>query len=133
MNRVILLGNVGKDPEIFKTSQGLPIAKFSLATSKKINGEERTEWHNLKLFGKTAEVAEKYVSKGSKILVEGSVEYSTWESSGAKFYKTEINVTYLELLSSKASHKEDSNEKNAILPDKVGSLSLEEIEDGLPF
>lgn len=133
MNRVTLLGNVGKDPEIFKTNQGVTIAKFSLATSKKINGEELTEWHNLKLFNKTAEVAEKYVSKGSKILVEGSIEYNSWETEGKKYYKTEINVKHLELVSYNPSNKENNNDKNVILKDKVSSISLEEIEDGLPF
>ena len=133
MNRVTLLGNVGKDPEIFKTNQGVTIAKFSLATSKKINGEEITEWHNLKLFNKTAEVAEKYVSKGSKILVEGSIEYNSWETEGKKYYKTEINVKHLELVSYNPSNKENHNDKNVILKDKVSSISLEEIEDGLPF
>ena len=133
MNRVTLLGNVGKDPEIFKTNQGVTIAKFSLATSKKINGEELTEWHNLKLFNKTAEVAEKYVSKGSKILVEGSIEYNSWETDGKKYYKTEINVKHLELVSYNPSNKENHNDKNVILKDKVSSMSLEEIEDGLPF
>lgn len=133
MNRVILLGNVGKDPEIFKTNQGVTVAKFSLATSKKINGEEVTEWHNLKLFNKTAEVAEKYVSKGSKILVEGSIEYSSWETDGKKYYKTEINVKSLELIYSNTNGKEESNEKSVTFKDKVSSLSLESIDDGLPF
>jgi single-strand DNA-binding protein len=66
MNKAILIGNVGKEPEIRKTQSGISVANFSLATSKKIKGEDKTEWHRIVAWDKLAEIIEKYVHKGDK-------------------------------------------------------------------
>jgi single-strand DNA-binding protein len=106
VNKVILLGNVGKDPEIRSTPSGTMIATFGLATSDRYqdpqgNWQDRTEWHNLVAFKRTAEIVRDYVKKGSKLYIEGSLRTSNWEDkqSGQKRYKTEIIVNDLSLLS----------------------------------
>lgn len=106
VNKVILLGNVGKDPEIRSTSTGAIVASFSIATSDRYTDaqgttQERTEWHNLVAFKRTAEIVRDYVKKGAKLYIEGKLSTSSWEdkTSGQKRYKTEIVVLDLSLLS----------------------------------
>lgn len=106
VNKVILIGNVGKEPEIRTTKGGTTIANCSLATSERVKRgdewQEETSWHNLVLFGRTAEVVSQYVQKGGKIAVEGRIQYRSWEDKeGNKRYTTEIVVDRLELLGSK--------------------------------
>jgi single-strand DNA-binding protein len=106
VNKVTLLGNVGKDPEIRSTAGGNMVANFTLATSdnqKDAQGawQERTEWHNLVAFKRTAEIVRDYVKKGSKLYIEGKITNRSWDDkeSGQKRYKTEILVNELVLLS----------------------------------
>jgi len=106
VNKVFLLGNVGKDPEIRSTASGTIVATFGLATSDRYqdpqgNWQDRTEWHNLVAFKRNAEIIRDYVKKGSKLFVEGSLRTSNWEDkqSGQKRYKTEIIVNDISLLS----------------------------------
>jgi single-strand DNA-binding protein len=95
LNRVQLIGNVGKDPEIRFTASGQAVASFSLATAEKqknISGEwvERTEWHRITLWGKLAELAGEYLSKGKQIYLEGRLQTREYEKDGIKRYTTEI-------------------------------------------
>jgi single-strand DNA-binding protein len=106
VNKVILLGNVGKDPEIRSTPGGTMVASFSLATSDRFqdaqgNWQDRTEWHNLVAFKRTAEIVRDYVKKGSKLYIEGKLTTRSWEDKETKQkrYKTEIVVFDLSLLS----------------------------------
>lgn len=106
VNKVLLLGNVGKDPEIRSTGGGTLVASFTVATSdraKNASGEwvDRTEWHNLVAYGRTAEIVRDYVRKGSKLYVEGKIQTRSWDdkNSGEKKYRTEIIVNELSLLS----------------------------------
>ncbi|HEY1767174.1 MAG TPA: single-stranded DNA-binding protein [Terracidiphilus sp.] len=106
VNKVILLGNVGKDPEIRSTAGGTMVANFTLATSDRQkdaqgNWQDRTEWHNLVAFGRTAEIVRDYVKKGTKLFIEGKIQTRSWDDkeSGAKRYRTEIIVNDLSLLS----------------------------------
>ena len=106
VNKVILLGNVGKDPEIRTTPSGTMVANFSLATSDRFqdaqgNWQDRTEWHNLVAFKRTAEIVRDYVKKGSKLYIEGKIQTRSWEDKDtkAKRYRTEIIVNDLSLLS----------------------------------
>ncbi len=115
-NKVILCGNVGKDPEVRTTPAGQTVATFSLATSRRWrdrdgNKEEQTEWHNIVVWGKTAEVADKYVRKGDKLLVEGRLQTRSWEdrTSGEKRYKTEIVCESLQMLGSKNGGSKGGN------------------------
>ena len=106
VNKVILLGNVGKDPEIRSTPGGTMVANFTLATSDRQkdaqgNWQDRTEWHNLVAFTRTAEIVRDYVKKGSKLYIEGRIQTRSWDDkeSGQKRYRTEIIVNDLSLLS----------------------------------
>jgi len=108
VNKVILLGNVGKDPEIRSTPGGTMVANFTLATSDRFqdaqgNWQDRTEWHNLVAFKRTAEIIRDYVKKGSKLYVEGKIQSRSWDDkqTGQKRYKTEIIVNDLSLLSAR--------------------------------
>lgn len=104
INKVILLGNVGKDPDIKIFENGGKVASLTLATTKKgytsKSGAvipDKTEWHNLKCFSGLAEVCEKHIKKGSKIYVEGEILYREFEKDGIKRYATEILVGNLEM------------------------------------
>jgi single-strand DNA-binding protein len=106
VNKVILIGNLGKDPEVKYTPGGMPVAKFSLATNERFkdkSGEwqDRTEWHNIVAFQRTAEIVGEYLKKGGKVYIEGSLRTSSWDDkeSGQKKYKTEIIANDLVLLS----------------------------------
>lgn len=97
VNKVILIGNVGKDPEVRRMSNGNPVVSFSLATSEswkdKSSGERksRTEWHRVVIFNEgLAEIAEKYLKKGSKVYIEGQVQTRKYEKDGEDKYTTEI-------------------------------------------
>ena len=107
VNRVFLLGNVGKDPEIRSTGGGTMVASFGLATSERSkdaqgNWQDRTEWHNIVVYGRLAEIVRDYVKKGSKLFVEGRLTTRNWDDkdhAGRKVYRTEIIVNELSLLS----------------------------------
>ena len=105
-NKAILLGHVGKDPEIRSTAGGTVVATFSLATADRQkdgsgNWTDRSEWHNLVAFNRTAEVVRDYVKKGTHLFVEGKIQTRSWDdrNSGQKQYRTEILVNELTLLS----------------------------------
>lgn len=102
VNKATLLGNVGKDPEIRITQAEMKIANFSIATQKKVRDEVTTQWHNCVAFGKLAEIIELYVFKGSKIYLEGTIDYSQYQSEGVTKYVTKIIASEISLLSSKA-------------------------------
>ena len=104
VNKVILVGNLGKDPEVRHLESGIPVASFSIATSESYNdktsGERKTvtEWHNVVLWRGLAEVAEKYLHKGDQIYIEGKLRTRQWEKDGVTRYSTEIvgeNMTML--------------------------------------
>ena len=106
VNKVILIGNSGKDPEVKYSSSGMAIAKFTIATNERFkdkSGEwqERTEWHNIVAFQRLAEIVGEYVKKGTKVYVEGRLQTSSWDDkeTGQKKYKTEIVANDLALLS----------------------------------
>ena len=97
VNKVILVGNLGKDPEIKYTPQGKAVAKFSLATNERYkdkdgNWQDRTEWHNIVLWERLAEIAGEYLKKGGKVYIEGRIRTDSWDDkqSGQKKYMTNI-------------------------------------------
>src|SRR5579864_6413845 len=105
VNKVILVGNLGKDPEVKYTPSGTPVAKFSLATNENYKDksgqwQERTEWHNIVAWQRLAEIVGEYVKKGSKLYIEGRLQTSSWDDkeTGQKKYKTEIVAHELVLL-----------------------------------
>ena len=103
VNKVILLGNLGNDPDVKYTQGGMAIATLSVATTnsrkdKDGNYQEKTEWHRVKLFGKTAEVAGEYLKKGRQVYIEGRIEYGSYEKDGVKQYTTDIIADEMQML-----------------------------------
>jgi len=115
VNKVILVGNVGKDPETRYMPNGGAVTNVTLATSEtwkdKNTGEkqERTEWHRVVFYQRLAEVVAEYVKKGSKIYVEGSLRTNAWEQDGVKRYTTEIIADQMQMLDGKGSGGSDSD------------------------
>ena len=110
VNKVILIGNVGRDPDVRYTAPGQPIASFSLATTERgytsasgTQVPERTEWHNIVMWGKNAEIAERYIRKGSQLYIEGKLRNRTWEDKNQiKRQVTEIYVDTFDFLGRKS-------------------------------
>src|SRR4030042_3741799 len=107
-NKVMLIGNLGKDPEVRYTASSVPVANFSLATNEiwqdaDGNTQERVEWHNIVVWKKLAEICHQYLRKGSKVYVEGRIQTRSYDekSTGAKKYITEIVVNQMLMLDSK--------------------------------
>lgn len=131
VNKVILVGNLGKDPEKRTLESGKSVVNFPIATSetyKTKDGERvtKTEWHNVVLWTPLAEIAENYLAKGSQVYVEGKLTTRTWEDNdGIKRYTTEIAGRHLTLLGSKESVAEEPK-KTTITPEEA------EVDD-LPF
>ncbi len=108
VNKVILVGNLGKDPEVRATPSGQNVAKFSIATTdrwkSKVNGqmEEKTEWHNIVAWGRLAELCRDYLAKGRSVYVEGSLQTRTWDDKeGKKHYMTEVVAQTIQFLGSR--------------------------------
>lgn len=103
VNKVILVGNLGRDAEVRFTPGGSPVASFSIATTETWNSkdgqrQEQTEWHRIVLWGKTAETLQPYLTKGKQIYVEGRLQTRSWEKDGQKHYSTEVKADKVVLL-----------------------------------
>ncbi len=148
VNKVILLGRLGKDPDMRYAPSGTAIASFSLATnhnSKNADGnwETQTEWHNVTLFGKTAEVAGEYLKKGSLTYIEGRIHTESWEDqNGQKRYTTKIIGNEMQLVGSKQDNQgaqanapvqKDASDSQTAAPAQSDPPPNVENEDDLPF
>jgi single-strand DNA-binding protein len=142
VNKVILVGNVGQDPEVKYTPSGTPIAKLSLATNERFKDrsdewQERTEWHSIIAWQRLAEIVGEYIKKGSKLYIEGKLQTSSWEDrqSGTKRYRTEIVARDIVLLGSHENadgHEHRGSNGNVRRQEK--DSSAEELEDqDIPF
>ena len=138
VNKVILIGNLGKDPEVRALGEGVKVANFPLATSETYKDKtgqriEQTEWHNIVMWRSLAEVAEKYLKKGTQIFVEGRLRTRSWGEEGAKKYITEIVAENFTILSRKKDETNTSNQQSSstgtsqVTPQTGGST------DDLPF
>ncbi len=108
INKVILVGNLGRDPEVRSTPSGQPVASFTLATSRKWKDksgqrQEQTEWHQIVVWGRQAEVAGQYLTKGKQIYLEGRLQTRSWDdkNSGEKRYRTEVICENFQMLGSR--------------------------------
>ncbi|MDY7094293.1 MAG: single-stranded DNA-binding protein [Acidobacteriota bacterium] len=108
LNKAMLIGNLGRDPEVRTTPSGQTVASFSLATSRRWrdrdgNRQEQTEWHNIVCWGRQAEIAGQYLQKGKQVYVEGRIQTRSWEDrqTGEKKYKTEIVADNFQMLGSR--------------------------------
>jgi single-strand DNA-binding protein len=139
LNKVMLIGNLGKDPEVRYTASGQAVTGFSMATSEKFKGksgemEERTEWHNVTLWGKLAEIAGEYLSKGKTVYIEGRLQTRKWQDkSGNDRYTTEIVGEKMQMLSAKGDGPRRGADASS---EPVGGSSYEEPpfqDDDIPF
>lgn len=108
VNKVFLLGNLGRDPEVRSLPSGQPVANFTMATSRKWKDregamQEQTEWHNIVCFGRLGEIAGRYLVKGKQVFVEGRIQTRSWDdrTSGEKRYRTEIVADNFQMLGSR--------------------------------
>ena len=133
VNKVILVGNLGKDPEVRYLDNGVAVANFSLATTENYKNKQgervsQTEWHNIVLWRGLAEVAEKYLKKGNNVYIEGKIRTRKWEDKeGITRYSTEILGDNMTMLGGKASS--ESTHNNDVSP----KIEEKDIEDDLPF
>jgi len=108
VNKVILIGNLGADPEVRRTHSGQPVANLRVATSRRVkdrdgNWSDQTEWHSVVCFARLAELADQYLKKGSRIFVEGRLQTRSWEDrEGKKQYRTEVVCENLKFLDSRS-------------------------------
>lgn len=139
INKAILIGRLGADPDIRYSPNGLAIAKFSLATNERVpagegNWEERTEWHRIVAFGKTAETCGNYLSKGRQVYIEGRIQTNQWEDAqGIKRYTTEIvarDVQFLGGVGEQPQAQSDQFGMNA--GDASGGYSSRSATEDLP-
>ena len=148
LNKVMLIGNVGNEPEIRTVSSGKKVAKLSLATSRQFNDrngqkQEKTEWHRLTAWDRTAEIIEQYVHKGDRLYVEGSIEYSqTEDDQGKPRYWTDIVVREMVMLSGGGGgggggrdfeSSAPSRGRGAPAPQSQPSSPFNDDDDDLPF
>ena len=150
VNKVILIGNVGKKPEIRATQNGSKLATFSIATGKRWKDKEtqeykdKTEWHNIVVFGDgLVNVVENYVNKGSKLYLEGELQTDEYEKDGIKRYSTKIRVggynSTLTMLDNKSATSEnnqisqESDEKSNLVNAESRKDSSSDLDDDIPF
>ena len=141
VNKVILVGTLGKDPETKTFPNGGSVTQFSIATTEvwndKQTGErkEMTEWHRIVLKNKLGEIAQQYLRKGSKVFIEGSLRIRQWtDQNGQERYTTEINGTSMQMLDSKGENQaQPQNQGYAQKPQPQQSKTVDDDSDSLPF
>ncbi|MFC1859666.1 single-stranded DNA-binding protein [Thermodesulfobacteriota bacterium] len=139
-DKAILIGNLGKDPEVRYTPSGLAVANFNIATSEKWKDKdtgdmkERTEWHRIVAFGKLGEICGEYLSKGRQVYVEGRIQTRDWEDQqGIKRYTTEIVASDMKMLGPRGSAETARTPYDAPTPDYPELHHSESSEDDIPF
>ena len=141
LNKVMLIGNVGNDPDVRTTSSGTRVANLSLATSRQWTNkdgseQEKTEWHRLTVWGKLVDVVERYVKKGDRLYVEGRIEYSESESDGQKKYWTNVNVFEMVMLGSTGAGGQGGGGRGGGFQgdsSPAPTSPISETDDDLPF
>ncbi len=119
VNKVIIIGNLGNDPEVATTSGGKSIANFSIATSEKWKGKdgqpvEKTEWHRCVAFDKLADICSQYLKKGSKVFVEGKLQTDKYQKDGVDMYSTKIIVGSMQMLDSRDGEAKPAKAQKAV-------------------
>ncbi len=136
VNKVILVGGLGKDPEIKFMPNGDAVCNFSIATTESWKDktgakQEKTEWHNIVMYRKLAEIAGEYLKKGSQVFIEGKLQTRKWQTKeGQDRYTTEIIADSMQMLNSRNSGQSNSQQENN---DKQGIEAMEQMEDDIPF
>ena len=138
VNKVILVGNVGKDPEVRYLEKNVAVANFTLATTERgfttqsgVQVPDRTEWHNIVAWRGLAELSEKYIRKGSQLYIEGKIQTRSWEKDGIKRYTTDIVADVIQLLGKRPDKPEEQQAASAGA-DVVSEPPMPS-DDDLPF
>ena len=139
INKAILVGNLGRDPEVSYTPSGMAVAKFSIATSEKWkdknSGEmqERTEWHRITAFGRLGEICGEYLSKGRQVYIEGRIQYGSYEKEGVTHYSTDIIAREMKMLGSRGSGDTYSPSEISGPPADMQPPRPDTEDDDIPF
>jgi len=140
INKVILVGNLGRDPEIRYTPSGMAVANFSVATTEKWkdkqSGEmqERTEWHRIVAWGRLGEICGEYLSKGRQVYIEGKLQTRQWEKDGVTRYSTEVVASEMKMLGSKTQGDGYKPADQSSAPEYSGPpLPGSKDDDDIPF
>lgn len=159
LNKVMLIGNLGRDPETRYLPSGGAVCNFSIATSERFNDksgqkQERTEWHNIVMYGKLAEIAQQYLKKGSNVFIEGRIQTSKWQdkTTGQDKYRTEIVADQMQMLGGRggagAGGSDEYNQEYSPAPQQSRpqaapqqapaaaarpAKSFDDFEDDIPF
>jgi single-strand DNA-binding protein len=133
VNKVILVGNLGADPEVRYTAGGTAVAKFRIATTERFtdkdgNRQERTEWHRVVAWRKLAEICGQYLSKGKQVYIEGRIRNDTWEKDGVKQYSYEIVADTMQMLGTPGGRSQEREPEPPFEPPSGGAP-----EDDIPF
>jgi single-strand DNA-binding protein len=134
VNKVILVGKLGADPEVRYTAGGTAVCKFSLATNRKFTGkdgqkQEKTEWHRIVTWAKLAEICGQYLAKGKEVYIEGRIEYGSYEKDGVKHYTTDIVAENMTMLGSPGSGGGRGQEPEPPFEPPPGGMA----DDDIPF
>jgi len=139
INKVILVGNLGRDPETRYLPSGGAVTNVSLATSRswkdRDSGEqkEKTEWHRVVFFNRLGEIAGEYLKRGSKVYVEGELRTREWEKEGQKHFTTEIVANEMQMLDSKGGNSDYENNNNSSVAAPSSLSSSDMVDDDIPF
>ena len=139
INKVILVGNLGRDPETRYLPSGGAVTNVSLATSRswkdRDSGEqkEKTEWHRVVFFNRLGEIAGEYLKRGSKVYVEGELRTREWEKEGQKHFTTEIVATEMQMLDSKVGNSDYEKNNNSSIAAPSSLSSSDMVDDDIPF
>jgi single-strand DNA-binding protein len=155
LNKVLLIGNLGRDPETRYLPSGGAVCNFSIATSERFTDksgqkQERTEWHNIVMYGKLAEIAQQYLKKGSNVYIEGRIQTSKWQDkqTGQDKYRTEIVADQMQMLGGRGqgggSAGDDFNQEYSPAPQRQQAApqqapaarpakNFDDFEDDIPF
>jgi single-strand DNA-binding protein len=136
INKVILVGNLGRDPEVSYTPSGVAVAKFSIATSEKWTDKQtgekkdKTEWHRITAFGKLGEICGEYLSKGKQVYIEGRLQYGSYEKDGVTRYTTDIIANQMQMLGSRG----DAPSASSSMPQMDGPpMQQGPVDEDIPF
>ena len=140
INKVILIGNLGNDPDVKHTPSGAAVANVSLATAERWKDKqtndwtERTEWHRLVFFGRLAEIAGEYLRKGSQVYVEGRLQTREWEKDGVKRYSTEIVVNEMQMLGGRDQSGQSRPQQSPPPRQQQGGNAMrDDLDSDIPF
>lgn len=134
LNKVILIGNLGADPDVRFTGSGNPVANFNIATTEKWQGGEKTEWHKVVVFGKQAETCKEYLSKGRQVYIEGRLQTRQWDDKdGNKRYTTEVVAQRVLFLGSRPGGKAGATDSTPDFAPQSDASPGFAVDDDIPF